>query len=87
MKIYTVRNRGCVLHTLTYRGTSGQLVRRQFADLAEAKVEADVAATKIRNGQAEVLQLSSRDRGIFLQALEYVRSTGETPRSGSTKVR
>jgi hypothetical protein len=39
VKIYTVKNRGRDLFTLTYRGVSGELIRKQFGDLGEAKVE------------------------------------------------
>lgn len=77
VKIYPVKNRGSQLYTLTYRATNGELVRRQFADLAKAKTEAEIVATKIQNGQVHVLELQSHDRDIYLQAQELIRPTGE----------
>jgi integrase len=77
VKIYPVKNRGRDLYTLTYRATNGDLVRRQFADLAKAKIEGEIAATKIQNGHVHVLELVDRDRDIYLHSQEVIRPTGE----------
>lgn len=48
-------------------------VRRRFADLGEATTEAELVATKLANGQHEVLELTSGDRSAYLQSLELLR--------------
>ena len=76
MKIYAGRNRvnGTVYPQFTlahYDG--GQRKRKRFADLAEAKREAEFTAAKLANGENEVLRLTSADRAIYTQAIGQLR--------------
>lgn len=58
--------------TLTYYSGS-ERVKRRFADLADAKREAELAAAKLASGESEVLKLNSLDRAVYLDAQETLR--------------
>ena len=76
VKIYAGKNRvnGTVypLFTLTYYD-GAQRKKKRFADLAEAKREAEFTATKLASGESEVLRLTSADRAIYMQAIGQLR--------------
>ncbi len=76
VKIYTVKNTvgGTVYpqFTLTYK-SGNQRIKRKFSDLEAAKREGELVATKLANGENEVLRLTSTDRAIYLQACEELR--------------
>jgi hypothetical protein len=46
---------------------------KRFADLAEARREAESSAEKLSKGEGEVLHLTSVDRTIYVQALDNLR--------------
>lgn len=48
-------------------------VRQRFGKLDEATLEAEVVATRLANGENEVLKLTSADRSVYLQALNLLR--------------
>jgi hypothetical protein len=50
--------------------------KKRFADLEEAKREAELAATKLASGEGQVLRLTSLDRAHYLQALDTLRPLG-----------
>jgi integrase len=71
VKIYVGKNRvnGSSYPQFTlvhYLGT--QRVKRRFADLKEARREAELVAAKLASGENEVLRLTSTDRVVYLQA-------------------
>jgi integrase len=76
VKIYTGTNR--VDHkaypqfTLVYYDGS-QRKKVRFADLGEAKREGELVATKLANGENDVLRLTSTDRAIYVQAVAQLR--------------
>lgn len=76
VKIYRSTPRGRPLFTLAYRDTSNRRVRKSFADLKEAKVEAHAAAAKIQSGQIDVLELNSSDRIAYQHAIAVLKPTG-----------
>ena len=76
VKIYAGKNRvnGTVYpqFTLTYYD-GAQRRKKRFADLAEAKREAEFTATKLASGENEVLRLTSSDRTTYIQAIDQLR--------------
>jgi len=76
VKIYAGKNRvnGTVYpqFTLTYYD-GAKRVKKRFADLAEARREADFTATKLASGENEALRLTSADRAIYMQAIGQLR--------------
>ena len=54
-----------------YDGSQRKKVR--FADLGEAKREAELVATKLANRENEVLRLTSTDRAVYVQAVTLLR--------------
>ena len=58
--------------TLVYRELSGGRVRRNFADLETAKVEADKIATRLANGQTDVMALSNGDVAELVKARQVL---------------
>ena len=64
-----------ILFTLAYYD-GAKRVKKRFADLEEAKQEAELAATKLANGEGQVLRLTSLDRANYLQALDTLRPLG-----------
>ena len=67
VKIYSGANRVAdkvyPQFTLVYYDC-GQRKKLRFADMAEAKREAELVATKLANGENEVLRLTSTDRAV-----------------------
>jgi len=59
-------------YTLTYYSGS-QRIKKRFADLEEAKREAELAACKLASGENEILKLTSTDRAIYVQATELLQ--------------
>jgi integrase len=76
VKIYAGKNRvnGTVYpqFTLTYYD-GAQRKKKRFADLGEAKREAEFTATKLASGENEVLRLTSADRANYMQAISQLR--------------
>jgi integrase len=76
VKIYTVNNtvQGNIYpqYTLVYK-SGNQTVKRKFSDLESAKREGELVATKLANGENEVLRLNPNDRAIYLQACDALR--------------
>lgn len=52
-------------------------VKRKFSDLAKARREADLAAIKLSNGEAEILKLKGTDRADYVHAMRYLRTWNE----------
>jgi hypothetical protein len=79
VKIYTGTNRVAdkvyPQFTLVYYH-GDQRKKLRFADMRKAKREAELVATKLANGENEVLRLSSVDRSVYVQALEHLRPLG-----------
>ena len=76
VKIYTGTNRvadkAYAQFTLVYYDGS-QRKKLRFADMGEAKREAELVATKLANGEHEVLRLTSTDRTVYVQAVAFLR--------------
>jgi integrase len=79
VKIYAGKNRvndtSYPQFTLVYYD-GAKRCKKRFADLDEAKREADLAVTKLANGEGQVLRLTSLDRANYLQALDTLRPLG-----------
>jgi hypothetical protein len=79
VKIYAGRNRVpdkvYPQFTLVYYDGS-QRKKLRFADISDAKREAELVATKLANGENEVLRLTSTDRAIYMQAVAHLRPLG-----------
>jgi integrase len=76
VKIYEGTNRvqgsSYTQYTLAYYlGT--KRVKRKFADLKEARREAELVAAKLAGGENDVLRLTANDRLIYLQAQDDLR--------------
>ena len=78
IKIYRSEIRGRSLFTLAYRDTNNSRIKKSFADLKAAKVEAYAVAAKIQSGQIDVLELNSRDRIAYQHALAVLKPTGQS---------
>jgi integrase len=80
VKIYTVNNRSGGTDyrqfVLAYRNPEGKRVTRKFSDGEEARTEAELAATKLASGEADVLTLSSLERGQYLRAKPILEELG-----------
>ncbi len=76
VKIYGGKNRvnGTLYpqFTLTYYD-GAQRKKKRFADLAEAKREAEFTAEKLASGENEVLRLTSSERTSYVQAIDQLR--------------
>lgn len=53
-------------------------VQRKFADLGKARREADLAAIKLANGEAEILKLTGTDRADYVHAMRHLRGWNES---------
>jgi len=53
-------------------------VKRKFADLVKARREADLAAIKLANGEAEVLKLTGTDRADYVHAMRHLRGWNQS---------
>jgi integrase len=56
----------------------GKRKTQRFSSLKEAKVEAELVATKLSQGQGDVLTLTSKDRVTYLQAIKNLNPTGRS---------
>jgi integrase len=52
-------------------------VKRKFADIASARKEAELAAIKLANGEAEILKLKGTDRADYVHAMQHLRAWNE----------
>lgn len=52
-------------------------VKRKFADLEKARREADLAAIKLSNGEAEILKLTGSNRADYVHAMRHLRGWDE----------
>lgn len=57
--------------------------KKRFADLEEARREAEFYATKLANGENEVLRLTPSDRSLYVQSVDLLRPLG-VPLNGAT---
>lgn len=74
------QNRGGKIYpqfTLVY-SLGGKRIRRRLADLASAKLEAELVATKMANSEQEALKLSPADRAIYVQSRDLLKAS-DTP--------
>ena len=58
--------------TLTYYEGSRR-VKRKFSDLVSARHEAELVATKLANGEIEILKLKGTDRADYVHAMRHMR--------------
>jgi integrase len=56
--------------------SSGKRKVRTFADLDEARREAEFIATKAANGEAAILELTSADRAAYVRSKQVLEPTG-----------
>ncbi len=75
VKIYPTLNRGKQLFMVTWF-VAGRRHRRNFAGEAEARKEANLVATKLSAGEAQVLMLTSSDRESYLEAKRLLAPLG-----------
>ena len=75
VKVYRTPSNGCQAFTLAYY-FGGRRVRKTFADLAKAQLEAETVATRICAGALNVLTLTSEDRTAYVRALEMLKPSG-----------
>jgi DNA-binding XRE family transcriptional regulator len=90
VKVYAGRNRvnGTNYQQFTVAYYDGaQRRKKRYADLEEAKREAKLAATKLANGEVQVLRLTSLDRANYLQALDTLRPLGRQLKAFGANVR
>jgi integrase len=73
VKIYTDENRGSTRYTVAYYDAARRRRREFYTDLPTAKTAANLAATKLQNGEVNVLELSNQDRSNYLHAVELLR--------------
>jgi hypothetical protein len=62
-------------YTLVYYD-GAQRKKKRFADLEEAKREAEFFAAKLANGENEVLRLTPSDRSLYVQSVDLLRPLG-----------
>ena len=75
VKIYRTPSNGCKAYTVAYY-FGGQRVRKTFADLAKAELEAETVANRICAGELNALTLTSEDRTAYVRSLEMLKPTG-----------
>lgn len=76
VKIYRTRNRGKTLYCLSYVDAGAGRVRKNFADLSEAKREANTKVGNLAKGDVEGAKLGGRERQIYVAAVEALAPTG-----------
>ena len=64
--------------------SSGSRRLRSFSDLKKAKVAAADIAQKMSRGEAAVLELTARDRSVYLRSIGYLKET-DVPLDVATK--
>ena len=72
VKIYRTVNRGRPMFTASYHEAGGRRLR-QFADLADARREAKVIAEQLSAGQGAALELTGKDRDVYLFAVSKLK--------------
>ena len=75
VKIYFTPSNGCDAYTIAYY-FGGKRVRKTFADLVKAKLEAETVADRICAGELNVLTLTSEDRTAYVRAMEMLKPSG-----------
>src|SRR4051794_16643588 len=85
VKIYPITNRGRTLYTVTHYPVAGMRKRQNFADLAEAKIEASRLAASLQSGEISLLKLSNHDHSAYLHAVKEVLPTGRSLESAATE--
>jgi hypothetical protein len=76
VKIYTSVNRSTgQLYTVSHYYL-GKRTRKNFADLNKAKAHAQIVATKLSNGELQVLSLRDDDKARYVAALNTLTPTG-----------
>ncbi|MBI1178481.1 tyrosine-type recombinase/integrase [bacterium] len=75
VKIYRGRTRGCWSYTVAYYDAGGRR-RTVFAELDKARQEAELVATKIAQGELDVLELRSDDRLAYTRATQLLQPAG-----------
>src|SRR5215471_871300 len=75
VKIYEIKNRERINYCVSFIGPSGR-TRRNFADLNEAKAEANKIARSIAGFDAAALNLNGDDARHYRQACDAIRTTG-----------
>jgi integrase len=76
VKIYAGKNRvqgGSYTQYTLVHYLGGKRVKRKFADLKEARREAELVAAKLAKGENDVLRLTAADRLIYVHAQEDLR--------------
>lgn len=75
VKIYFTPSNGCDAFTIAYY-FGGRRVRKTFADLGKAELEAEIVADRICAGELNVLTLTSDDRTAYVRAVEMLKPSG-----------
>jgi integrase len=75
VKIYATPSNGCDAFTVAYY-FGGKRVRKTFADLGKAELEAETVANRICAGELNVLTLTSEDRTAYVRAVEMLKPSG-----------
>lgn len=75
VKIYRTESRGYPLFQVA-DFSEGRRKLRGFADLAEAKAEAERIATRLATGEVVAAGIGARERASFSRALELLKPTG-----------
>jgi integrase len=75
VKIYKIKNRQLTNYCVSYIGATGR-IRRNFADLEEAKTEGANTAEKLAQGDLQALKLTGREKEIYVEADRAIATTG-----------
>jgi hypothetical protein len=75
VKIYRVKNREALYYCVSYVGPQGRQ-RRNFADLAVAKREANNSAQHLADGDMEAFKLRGREKQIYVEAERAIAGAG-----------
>jgi integrase len=75
VKIYLTPSNGCAAHTVAYY-FGGRRVRKVFADLDRAKLEAETVASSLCAGELDVLTLTNVDRSAYVRCRELLQPSG-----------
>jgi len=75
VKIYRVKNRGAVNYCVSYVSPTGRQ-RKNFANLDLAKREASNVAQHLADGDIEALNLTGREKQIYVEAERAIAGTG-----------
>ena len=75
VKIYLTPSNGSDQFTVSYH-FGGKRVRRAFGDYHRALTEAETVATKLCEGELNVLTLKNEDRLAYVRAVEALKPTG-----------